>query len=628
MSELNNLWDTAISMPTLQSGWHLTRTELAKGFFHDFYHQQAFASAISSQLAEVQRLLQSGTYSPRPLRAISVPKGPMATRPGSNVSIRDRVVLWSLIKTIAPAAYRNLSPNVYSYRLSKRPRKGILFRESNAISLPFLKRTTISAELDPFEAWYALWPDFEARTSEVIGTGYNYLVVSDIAAYFENISLDILKDQLLHLMPSEPIIVNLILDVLKYWTVRSHSGAKPARGIPQGSGIFSFFGNLYLMPVDGKMDVFAKQNDAIYIRYMDDIRIFCKDSGTARRAAFALEDAVRSLHLNLQSSKTKILRENQNRKEITNSLFDKRVDELTSLNRSMRQKKLDATRAKEDLRKISLIKPEVGEKIHRLRTVGTGLTDRALRMWMNSSLQVRDNRFLQTLVFQIRVNPDQRLSQIFVSACKQFPRKTGLGDETLLFLESDQNAHEGHEAELIRGVRYLSSVKDGLWKRALRNTLDGDADFQRRVQSLLLLGMRSHSPQVLHRLFSRLKSDPDIIVHPYYVAPLGQLAADQRAQLIEFFSRHANPHNREFGLLLQDFDEDVGILRVWLDYVFRDDNLLVDWQGLLWFAGNSNRRDIREEVRERVAKRARAGGRQSLRLRLLALRNQIDRYAI
>lgn len=549
----NELWTKAISREGLQAGWHLARAELRAGFFNDFFHHQAVAQNLTAQLNEIGRLLSTKTYRFRPLRQVSIPKGPLSTRPGSHLPLRDRIVMWAIVKQIAKLFDDSLTPNVYSYRVKDNPKKGELFREGDALSLPFLKAKEIRAELDPFEPWYAAWPDFEARTKEEIGAGYAYMVVSDIAGYFENINIDILKDQIMSALDSESILCNFIAEAFSEWVSASPIGHRPKRSIPQGSGVSSFFGNIYLKPVDDHFLELRKKHDFVYIRYMDDIRIFTKDPAVARMCIFELEKSVRELHLNLQSAKTKILHETLTKKDITDSLFDDRVESISLLRRKVEKLEVDEAQASMLLadiaRKDSL--NNNSKKLYHAKHPSSDLTDRAMRAWMNLCIRVGSPDYISTLLGQLNTNHDQRLSRIFVNSCKTFPRFKKLGDFIVNFVESDYNIHQYHEAELIRGCRYLSKVPDEIWRRALRNCLSAECNFQLRVQSLILLGMRSHSKDILKKIRNRMQQDVDIISHPYYFSVLGQLNSDERRAVIqEDYTWHANQHNQEFGLLL------------------------------------------------------------------------------
>jgi hypothetical protein len=60
---------------------------------------------------------------------------------------------------------------------------------------------------------------------------------------------------------------------------------------------------------------------------MDDVKIFSKDEVTARQVIFEMNRMLRSLHLNMQGSKTNILRDVEIRDEIGDGAVDERIYE-------------------------------------------------------------------------------------------------------------------------------------------------------------------------------------------------------------------------------------------------------------------------------------------------------------
>jgi hypothetical protein len=74
-------------------------------------------------------------------------------------------------------------------------------------------------------------------------------------------------------------------------------------GIPQNQDPSSFLGNLYLHTVDQEM--ISKGYN--YFRYMDDIRIVCDDEYHARLALKRIIEKLRTLKMNVNPKKTKIL---------------------------------------------------------------------------------------------------------------------------------------------------------------------------------------------------------------------------------------------------------------------------------------------------------------------------------
>ncbi len=202
-----------------------------------------------------------------------------------------------------------------------------LFREVDIIEFTFLKKKTIKIKIDIFHPWYEQWPVFiDKSIYSYEEDNYIYLAISDIAAYFENIHLDILRELLLKYLPKDQRIINLLIGILEHWTWPTKHFLTIRRGIPQGNSISSFLGNIYLLPLDQAFNEFAKKYKIKYFRYMDDVKIFAKKE-TAIKAIFRMNEVLRELQLNIQGAKTAI----KEKEDIAKDLIDERLNLINQL---------------------------------------------------------------------------------------------------------------------------------------------------------------------------------------------------------------------------------------------------------------------------------------------------------
>ena len=195
---MNKLWKELLTKEIITRGWHLARDDTRQDFSEDLYSTRTYALSLNLMVQETINRLSKNSYQQRPLFRIEVPKGPLAFRPGTVIHIQDRVILSAIVLLMAPPLDKKLPDSVFSWRLKNPiPKKGPIFRETDITDLPFLKKETIRQQVDPFEEWYRLWPVFDESTRKVFREdGYRFLAISDIAAYFENIQLPILRDSL------------------------------------------------------------------------------------------------------------------------------------------------------------------------------------------------------------------------------------------------------------------------------------------------------------------------------------------------------------------------------------------------------------------------------------------------
>lgn len=281
-------------------------------------------------------------------------------RPGNVLPIEESALLHSIAYVLAPRLDQKLSHAVHSYRLHKEWKKRVqngrsLFQEADD-DLPFLKGATIR-KLDPLESWYQAWPEFDrARLALVRKRGFSHLTVTDITCYFENIDLGLLDSILRTLLPREPLLLSLLTRILHSWTRSTSTGTPVGRGIPQGNEVSSFLGNIYLIPLDRALDRFCAKQSAIWIRYVDDVEVYSRDADTAREAIPVINDALRTLHLNLQGSKTDILTGERLQQALFSPAFEtvnETCKKLQKLDKSDKAGTQVATRLLGDIQKLA-----------------------------------------------------------------------------------------------------------------------------------------------------------------------------------------------------------------------------------------------------------------------------------
>lgn len=311
----------------MRIGWHLAQADSRDDLVTDPLRHADFASNLADRLRHLVEQIQNDRYRPRHLLEIDIPKSGLSVRPGNVLPIEEASLLNAIVYLMAPLLDRKIDKAVYSYRLAPDWKKKVkhgesMFREVQ-VEFPFLKRGTIRS-ISPFEAWYERWPQFEADAFRAYTTeGFSHLTKTDITAYFENIDLRLLETLIRSLLKREEgKTLQLLFRVLEGWTRSTSTGTPVGRGIPQGNEVSSFFGNLYLIPLDRDLNHFCHGRAAKWFRYVDDVKVFTKSERDAREAVFIINDALRRLHLNLQGSKTEILTDEALKSELDNSELD------------------------------------------------------------------------------------------------------------------------------------------------------------------------------------------------------------------------------------------------------------------------------------------------------------------
>ncbi len=180
----------------------------------------------------------------------------------------------SLAILAAPLIEQNRIPlsekNVFSYRFD--PHNGLLFSD---------------------EGGYNKWRE---EITKIRSTG-NYAVVvkCDLASFYDNVNLHRLESTLLSL-GVDRWIVSAINDTLSFWA------KKDSYGLPVGSNASRILAEAVLIDIDD----FLRSEGIVFVRFVDDYRIFAEDAIMAQRLLALLISRLFKEGLYLNASKTLI----------------------------------------------------------------------------------------------------------------------------------------------------------------------------------------------------------------------------------------------------------------------------------------------------------------------------------
>ena len=323
-----NLLAKAADLENLRRAWHLARADSYGDFAQDSHRYSDFGHRLDDYLQSIRQSMLSGSYPPSPIIPIDVPKTALAVRPASTIRIEDRIALFAVVLQIAPTLDALLPENVYSYRLKDKPTLDSIFDNTEVLKYTYLKNKTVRKRVDIVLPWYHQWPKFrKAVLKATKKESYRYLLVTDIASYFENIEIQLLQEFLIERFPEDREALNIMTQCLRFWSWGPRSGSSSARGIPQGNAISSFLGNVFLHPVDIVLSELERKGEVRYFRYVDDIEVLAKSKRSARETLQKLNQELRHLRLTIQGSKTRILEG----RDIELYLHDPRLERTNNL---------------------------------------------------------------------------------------------------------------------------------------------------------------------------------------------------------------------------------------------------------------------------------------------------------
>lgn len=184
---------------------------------------------------ELLERLADGTYKPKPVKRVEIPKPIGGMRKLGIPTITDRFVKQSAAQVLSPVYEQIFSDNSFGFRPKRSPHDAV-------------KRAV---------AFY--------------NEGYHYVIDLDLKAYFDTVNHDMLI-KFLERDVSDHWLLRLIRQFLTSGTMNGKMFERSGKGTPQGGPISPLLANIYFNEFDQEL---TKRGHR-FVRYADDCNIFVK----------------------------------------------------------------------------------------------------------------------------------------------------------------------------------------------------------------------------------------------------------------------------------------------------------------------------------------------------------------
>lgn len=233
----------------------------------DGWTVRRFEEDLDRQIARLHEELTSGTYRPRPVKRVWIPKpGSREKRPLGVPTVRDRVVQTAVRFMLEPIFEKEFSDRSYGFRPGRSCRQA-------------LRRV-----------WLAL------------KSGNEYVVDADLKGFFDTIPHDVIMRGL-RTRIADGRMLELLQIFLKQGILEGMDEWTPEEGTPQGSALSPLLANIALHG----LDLTAESEGMELVRYADDFVILCRTREDADRALAKVREWTASVGLTLHPDKTRIV---------------------------------------------------------------------------------------------------------------------------------------------------------------------------------------------------------------------------------------------------------------------------------------------------------------------------------
>lgn len=319
------------------------------------------------------------------------------------------------------------------------------------------------------------WIEFDNNSREFYyNKGYKWAVVTDITGYYENISLNELRKRIIDFTGNDGNLklIKFLFKMLINWSCERIENY----GIPQGPSASGFLGDIFLDSVDRVMEKYDG-----YFRYMDDIRIFCKEEIQAKSALKDIVLALRTLKLNINAKKTDILYD----KQIESELFDPKKVSLDSIQSAMETKEEEIVKLIAIPGLLQLVNEAFYNDKFEKRHIVFSLY--RLGILYNSGFNFDYSIIIKNIKDNFISKPHH--TGIFCDFLSNFKNDNNIPKFLISFIKSKNNIYEWQEIKILQTLLRFNfiAIKSDI-DFFLRKAKDANNNFAIRVFYFLLIG--------------------------------------------------------------------------------------------------------------------------------------------
>ena len=216
---------------------------------------------------QLKQSIMDGKYRPNPVRRVEIPKDDGKKKRKLGIpTVVDRVIQQAMAQILSPIFEEQFSDNSYGFRPKRSAHQAIKKCQDN------------------------------------IQQGYRYAVDMDLEKFFDTVNQSKLIEVLSRTI-RDGRVISLIHKYLRAGVVIRHKFEGTETGVPQGGPLSPLLSNIMLNELDKELEKRGHR----FVRYADDLTIFCKSKRSAQRTLGNIIPFIeRKLFLKVNGDKTTV----------------------------------------------------------------------------------------------------------------------------------------------------------------------------------------------------------------------------------------------------------------------------------------------------------------------------------
>lgn len=186
--------------------------------------------------------VRSGSYQPKPIKGVSIPKSNGKTRLLGVPTVADRMLQQALLQVLEPLFEPDFRPHSYGFRPGRNAHQAV------------------------------------TQAQLYINDGYHHVVDIDLKSFFDEVDHSILL-ALIYKKVTCKLTMRLLRRFLRAPILIDGKLHKRRKGVPQGAPLSPLLSNILLHELDKELE----SRNLRYVRYADDFSIYVRSKKAARR---------------------------------------------------------------------------------------------------------------------------------------------------------------------------------------------------------------------------------------------------------------------------------------------------------------------------------------------------------